>query len=102
MKKIIFITILVTLFSCHARKEKSEISNTNSTNMDSIKKITMKTDSINNIKEKRKIVFKVMNTTKVTSEFEQLDIGFTNVWKQARQMVGVINTERVWIPELIM
>ena len=73
MKKIIyFVTILATFVSCYSRKEKTEINNSNNT--DSIKNTTMQTtDSMNN-KVKRDIVFNVMSTTKVTSEFERLDM----------------------------
>ena len=73
MKKIIFfITVFILFISCHARKERTGISNSNNT--DSIKNIPTQTDSINNRKVKREIVFNVMNTTKVTGEFERLDM----------------------------
>ena len=71
MKKIIFFNIILAfVISCNTKKENTEIAKINN---DSITNIPMQTDSSNN-KVKRDIRFNLMTTTKVTSEFERLDM----------------------------
>ena len=87
--------MLVALASCYSRKEKTEINNCNNT--DAIKKIQMQTDSINNNKAKKDIALSVMSETKVTGEFERLDMElFHQCMEESRANgLGNIYTKRL-------